>query len=54
MESDSDRTREDIILRMNYGFSIIYIEYLASKTSGMALLKNKIITDILRGELGCL
>lgn len=54
MESDSDRIREDIILKINYRFSIRYIEYLASKTSGMALFKNMVITDILREELGCL
>lgn len=49
MESDSDRTREDTILGMYYIFFIRYIEYLTSKISGMALFKNKIITDILRG-----
>lgn len=54
MESDSDMTREDIILKINYRFSIRYIEYLTSKTSGMALFKTMITTDILKGELGCL
>lgn len=53
-ESDSDRIREDIILKINYRFSIRYIEYLTSKTSGMALFKNMVITDILKEELGCL
>lgn len=51
MESDSERTRAGMILRLNSRLPTRHIEHLANMTLECDSIQNKLIKDILRGEL---